>query len=173
MSESDEHHTWEGGMDATKLNSPCCCWSLFLCPLVPVFPSSGSSDQIRVEAPPVAAASSSAPDSREREISAPPPVPCGGQRPHRHARGPHAHQPGHRPAVRHLHPCHHGVGEIHLRPRDLAAEQRRHHRHGHAHAAAPTAYHRRLCAHEPQHQNPRAQSPNTWDNTGSPSNIQY
>jgi hypothetical protein len=111
----------------------------------------------------------------------------GGQRPHRHARGAHgntsatslssimqyrspsthspiircslsaAHEPGHRAAVRHLHPRHHGVGEVHLRPRDLPAEQRRHHRHGHAHAAAPTAHHRRLRPHEPQHQDPRPQ----------------
>jgi len=110
----------------------------------------------------------------------------GGQRTHRHARGAHgntpatslssladlpplihsliirclssaAHQPGHRAAVRHLHPRHHGVGEVHLRPRDLPAEQRRHHRHGHAHAAAPTPHHRRLRPHEPQHQDPRPQ----------------
>jgi hypothetical protein len=108
----------------------------------------------------------------------------GGQRPHRHARGPHgkyiisllpygprskadpltmdfsvfaAHQPGHRATVRHLHPCHHGVGEVHLRPRDIPAEQRRHHRHGHAHAAAPTPHHRRLRPHEPKRQDPSAQ----------------
>jgi hypothetical protein len=108
----------------------------------------------------------------------------GGQRPHRHARGPHgkyiifllpygprsqtdpltmdlsvfaAHQPGHRAAVRHLHPCHHGVGEVHLRPRDVPAEQRRHHRHGHAYAAAPTPHHRRLRPHEPKRQDPSAQ----------------
>jgi hypothetical protein len=68
-----------------------------------------------------------------------------------------AHQPGHRAAVRHLHQCHHGVGEVHLRPRDVPAEQRRHHRHGHAHAAAPTPHHRRLRPHEPKRQDPSAQ----------------
>lgn len=68
-----------------------------------------------------------------------------------------AHQPGDRAPVRHLHPRHHGVGEIHLRPRDLPAEQRRHRRHGHARAAPPQAHHRRLRPHEPQHPHPRPQ----------------
>lgn len=61
-----------------------------------------------------------------------------------------AHQPGNQSAVCDLHPCHHGVGEVHLRPRDSSLQQRRHRRHGHAHAATAAANHRRLGAHAPR-----------------------